>query len=91
MPDDVHAAVEAIVRGHRRIAFGIIGTILVLYLGLILMIALAKPFLSRVITPGLSLAILFGAIVTIAAWLLTLAYIGWANRYYDPVVRARRL
>jgi uncharacterized membrane protein (DUF485 family) len=90
MTDDVHAAVEAIARRHRHIAFWIVGTILVLYLGLILMIAFAKPFLSRIVTPGLSLAILFGAIVTIAAWLLTLAYIGWANRYYDPVVRGRQ-
>jgi uncharacterized membrane protein (DUF485 family) len=54
------------------------------------MIAWGKPFLARIVTPGLSLAILFGAIVTVAAWLLTLAYIGWANRYYDPVVRGRR-
>lgn len=90
MTDDVHAAVEEIAGKHRRIAFWIIGTILVLYLGLILMIAFAKPFLSRIVVPGLSLAILFGAIVTIAAWLLTLAYIGWANRYYDPLVRGRQ-
>jgi uncharacterized membrane protein (DUF485 family) len=90
MSDDMHAEVEAIAGRHRRVAAWIIGTILVLYFGLILMIALAKPLLAQIVAPGLSLAILFGAIVTVAAWLLTLAYVGWANRYYDPLVRRRR-
>jgi uncharacterized membrane protein (DUF485 family) len=54
------------------------------------MIALAKPFLARLIAPGLSVAILLGTIVTISAWILTIAYVRWANRHYDPLVRGRR-
>jgi uncharacterized membrane protein (DUF485 family) len=83
-------AVAAIAAAHRRIALAITGAIGVLYFGLILLIALNKPLLARVIVPGLSLAILFGAIVTIAAWVLTLVYVRWANRYYDAAVRRLR-
>ena len=90
MTDDAHAEVEAIAGRHRRVASWIIGINLVLYFGLILMIAWAKPFLARLVAPGLSLAILLGAIVTVSAWILTIAYVGWANRYYDPAVRAGR-
>jgi uncharacterized membrane protein (DUF485 family) len=90
MTDAAHAEVEAIVGKHRRIAAWIIAIILVLYFGLILMIALAKPFLARLIAPGLSVAILLGTIVTISAWILTIAYVRWANRHYDPLVRGRR-
>jgi uncharacterized membrane protein (DUF485 family) len=87
--DDRHAEVEAIASAHRRVALAIIGAILVLYFGLILLIALAKPLLGRLVVPGLSLAILLGAIVTIAAWVLTLCYVGWAHRRDDPAVRSR--
>jgi uncharacterized membrane protein (DUF485 family) len=90
MAEDAHGEVEAIAGKHRRVAAWIIGIILVLYFGLILMIALAKPFLAQLVAPGLSVAILLGAIVTISAWLLTIAYVVWANRYYDPLVRGRR-
>jgi uncharacterized membrane protein (DUF485 family) len=81
--DQGRANVAAAARAHRRVAAAIIGTILVLYFGLILLIALAKPLLGRLLAPGLSLAILLGAVVTVAAWILTLVYVRWANRYYD--------
>ena len=81
MTDDAH--VQVLVRAHRRVAGAVIGAIFVLYFGLILLIALAKPLLGRIVVPGLSLAILFGAVVTVAAWLLTVMYVVWANRSYD--------
>ena len=56
-----------------------------------MLIAFNKPLLARLVAPGLSLGILAGAAVIVAAWLLTLVYVRWANRVYDPALdRARR-
>jgi uncharacterized membrane protein (DUF485 family) len=63
------------------VAVAILGVNSVLYLGLILLIAYGKPLLGRLVAPGLSLAILFGSVVTVSAWLLTLVYVRWANRF----------
>jgi uncharacterized membrane protein (DUF485 family) len=84
------AEVDAIAGAHRRVALAVVGAIGVLYFGLILLIALDKPLLGRVVVPGLSLAILFGAVVTVAAWVLTLLYVRWANTHYDAAVRRLR-
>ena len=75
--------IEANVRAsaHRRVAFGILGVNGILYGTLILLIAFGKPLLSRLIAPGLSLAIVLGSVVTIAAWVLTLVYVRWANTH----------
>ena len=56
---------------------------MVIYFGFILLIAYNKPLLGTLIAPGLSLGILLGALVILAAWLLTYVYIRWANTYYD--------
>ena len=66
-------------RAHWNVAIGILAVNGVLYLTLILLIAYWKTLLGRQLLPGLSLAIVFGAIVTIASWLLTLVYVRWAN------------
>ena len=66
-------------RAHWNVALGILGINGVLYLTLILLIAYQKTLLGRTPVPGLSLGIIFGSIVTIAAWLLTLVYVRWAN------------
>jgi len=75
------SAPEARARAHWRVAVGILTVYGVLYLGLILLIAYNKPLLGRLVAPGLSLAIVFGAAVTVAAWLLTLVYVRWANTF----------
>ena len=67
-------------RAHWNVAIGILAVNGALYLTLILLIAYRKSLLGRTLMPGLSLAIVFGAIVTIASWLLTLVYVRWANR-----------
>jgi uncharacterized membrane protein (DUF485 family) len=85
---DLHTATEARARAHWRVAIIIIGVIGVLYSALILLIAFNKPFLARVIVPGLSRAILLGAFVTVAAWLLTLIYVRWANAHHNPTRRS---
>jgi uncharacterized membrane protein (DUF485 family) len=66
-------------RAHWNVAIGILAVNGALYLTLILLIAYQKTFLGRTLMPGLSLAIILGAIVTTAAWLLTLVYVRWAN------------
>ncbi len=56
---------------------------MVIYFGFILLIAFNKPLLGTLIAPGLSLGILLGALVIIAAWVLIYLYVRWANNYYD--------
>ena len=81
LPDNADRAAMARMRAraHWRVAIGILAVNGVLYLTLILLIAYGKTLLGRQLLPGLSLAIVFGAIVTIASWLLTLVYVRWAN------------
>jgi uncharacterized membrane protein (DUF485 family) len=78
------AGLRALAGRRARVAAGFTIAIIVIYFGFILLIAFAKPLLSRLVVPGLSLGILIGASVIVAAWLLTLAYVRWANRVYDP-------
>jgi len=73
------SAAEARARAHWRVAVAILAVNGALYAALILLIAYDKPLLGRLVAPGLSLAIVFGTAVTVAAWLLTLVYVRWAN------------
>jgi uncharacterized membrane protein (DUF485 family) len=63
---------------------------MVVYFGFILLVAYNKPFLSRLIVPGLSVGILLGALVIVAAWVLIWIYVRWANQHYDTAVDALR-
>jgi uncharacterized membrane protein (DUF485 family) len=73
-----------------RIAIALTGAMMVLYFGFILLVAFGKSLLTRPVVPGLSLGILLGALVIVAAWLLIWIYVRWANRYYDVAVDALR-
>ena len=73
-----------------RIAIALTAAMMVLYFGFILLIAFAKPLLTTVIVPGLSLGILLGALLIVAAWVLIWIYVTWANRHYDVAVDAIR-
>jgi uncharacterized membrane protein (DUF485 family) len=55
-----------------------------IYFGFIFLVAYAKPFLGSTIVPGLSWGILLGALVIVAAWLLTLFYVIAYNRRPGP-------
>ena len=74
----------------RRIAATLTIAMIVLYSGFILLIAYGKALLMTMIAPGLSLGILLGALVIIAAWGLIWIYVRWANRHYDAVVAGLR-
>ncbi len=66
-----------------RFSFWLTGIMMAIYFGFILLIAYNKPLLGTLIMPGLSLGILFGALVIVAAWVLIYVYVRWANTYYD--------
>jgi len=73
-----------------RIAISLTAAMTVIYVGFILLIAYAKPLLATRVAPGLSLGILLGVMVILAAWLLILVYVRWANRHYDTALAALR-
>ena len=74
----------------RRIAGTLTLVMTVLYVGFILLIAYAKPLLTRTVTPGLSVGILLGVLVIVAAWALIWIYVRWANTTYDDAIAAYR-
>lgn len=75
------------IAAHRwRIAFWLSGIMLIAYYGFILLVAFNKELLSRLLTPGLSLGILLGALVIVFAWVLTMVYTRWANTTYDSEI-----
>jgi len=57
---------------------------MLIYFGFILLVAFDPALMARLLVPGLSLGIAVGALVIVAAWILTLGYVVWANRRYDP-------
>jgi uncharacterized membrane protein (DUF485 family) len=66
-----------------RIAIVLTAIVICIYFGFIALIAYRKEWMGSLIAPGLSVGILFGAIVIVASWLLTWFYVWWANNHYD--------
>ena len=66
-----------------RVAITLTAAIVAIYFGFILLIAYNKPLMGRLLVPGLSIGVLFGALVIVASWLLTWVYVRWANTHYD--------
>jgi uncharacterized membrane protein (DUF485 family) len=66
-----------------RVAFLLTAILLTIYLGFMLLVAYAKPLLATQVVDGLSVALILGASVIIAAWLLALVYVIWANKHHD--------
>ena len=62
----------------------------ILYYGYILLIAANRQLVSRTVHGTTTIGILLAAGVIAGAWLLTAAYVIWANRHYDPAVAALR-
>lgn len=63
---------------------------MVIYFGFILLIAYNKPLLGTLIAPGLSLGILLGALVIVAAWVMVYIYVRWTNSYFDKKISRLR-
>jgi uncharacterized membrane protein (DUF485 family) len=79
---------EEIAARRLRVALAVTAAMLVVYFGFILLIAFNKSFLAEKLTDGLSLGILLGVVVIATTWVLTLIYVVWANRRYEPEIRA---
>ena len=78
-----NASLEAVSAARWRVALSLTVAMMAVYFGFILLVAFDKPLLGRTIAPGLSLGILLGALVIVAAWVLTWVYVRWANAHYD--------
>ena len=61
----------------------------IIYYGFILLVATNKPLLATRMGSG-TLGILLGVLVIVLSWVITAAYVVWANRNYDPEVRRLR-
>ena len=83
-------ALSKLTRAQRRLALSLTAAMMAVYFGFILLVAFDKPLLGRLLRPGLSLGTLLGVLVIVAAWVLIWIYVRWANRHYDPAVRALR-
>ena len=83
-------ALRALAAARSRVAFSLTFATVVVYFGFILLVAFGKTFLAMTIAPGLSLGILLGAMVIVVSWLLTWAYVWWANTHYDPALHRLR-
>jgi uncharacterized membrane protein (DUF485 family) len=84
------AQLRALARARDRIGFALTAAVVTVYFGFIGAVAFARPVLGWMLAPGLSVGIALGAAVIVAAWLLTWIYVRWANRHYDPALRALR-
>jgi uncharacterized membrane protein (DUF485 family) len=82
MSHDVEAIARLAAR-RWRIALVLTAAMLVVYFGFILLIAFHKTVLAQRLSGGLTLGILFGVLVIVAAWVLTWIYVRWANDHYD--------
>lgn len=69
-----------------RIAIALTAVVAAVYFGFILLVAYAKPLMGRALVPGLSVGILLGALVIIAAWMTTWIYVRWANTHFDAEI-----
>lgn len=73
-----------------RVAILLTAAIVLVYFGFIALVAFRPALLATLISDGLSIGILLGALVIVAAWVLTYVYVSWANRVYDPALAALR-
>jgi uncharacterized membrane protein (DUF485 family) len=73
-----------------RVVAALSAAIVLVYFGFLSLVAFAPARLGALLRPGLSLGIALGAGVIVLAWTLTALYVRWANRHYDPALRALR-
>lgn len=60
----------------------------IIYFGYIFTVAYGKDFLAQKVGVYTNVGIVFGILVIVGAWLLTIIYIVWANTSYDKEVDA---
>lgn len=82
--------IEGLITRRWRIAISLTIAMVIVYFGFIGLIAFQKETMGTEIFPGLSLGILLGAMVIVAAWALTYIYVRWANSHFDAHVDTLR-
>lgn len=73
-----------------RVAIALTAVVAVVYFGFILLVAYHKAFMGSLVAPGLSVGILLGALVIVAAWFTTWYYVWWANKHFDSEITRLR-
>lgn len=91
MSDQSRDELNRLVGRRWRIGGILTAVMMVAYFGFILLVAFAKPTAGELVAGGrVSIGILVGASVIVLAPVLTSIYVRWANRHYDPAVKALR-
>src|SRR5215510_1501368 len=84
------SSLEAVSAARWRIAILLTTIMMVVYFGFILLVAFNKSMLGTPFVGGLSIGMLLGVLVIVAAWVLTWVYVRWANTHYDASLRGLR-
>ena len=90
MADPLDSGLDAVAAARWRIALSLTIAMMAVYFGFILLVAFNKPLLATLVIDGLSLGMLLGALVIVAAWGLIWIYVRWANTHYDAALRGLR-
>lgn len=77
-----------LVRARLSVAVLLSTAMVLMYFTFMGLFAFAKPLLGTMLAPGLSLCILLGPAVIVISFLLCVVYVVWANKVYDPAVKA---
>ncbi|MCA0376641.1 MAG: DUF485 domain-containing protein [Gemmatimonadetes bacterium] len=83
-------ATRRVASQRRVVATLLTAAMIVVYFGFIALVAFRPAFLASPLGDGLTIGIVLGALVIVSAWLLTLTYVSWAHRRYDPALAALR-
>jgi uncharacterized membrane protein (DUF485 family) len=84
------SAFHRLVVGRWRVSLALTFCLFVLYYGYILLIAMNRSIVTARLAETIPLGIPLGAGVIVGSWMLTAAYVVWANRRYDPEVERLR-
>jgi uncharacterized membrane protein (DUF485 family) len=79
-----------LVAGRWRVSLALTALLFILYYGYIILIATNRQLVSRPVSGATTAGILIATGVIAGAWVLTAAYVVWANRQYDPAVAKLR-
>lgn len=85
---DALQATRRIAAQRWRVAALLTTGMVLVYFGFISLVAFRPATLAALVSDGLSVGIVMGACVIVAAWVLTWFYVSWANRVYDPALAA---
>lgn len=89
-PSEREKALAVLARRRWRVAIALTAAMMATYFGFLLLVAYAKPVAGALVSPGLSWGILLGALVIVAAWVVTGIYVVWANARYDTKLEELR-